>query len=93
MSKKFYEFEKNKFIWNCPGCECLHHIQTNKSEMPYWNFNGNLEQPTVSPSVRVRGGKDYVCHFFIRDGKIEFLNDSTHKLSGQTVDVPDWENS
>jgi hypothetical protein len=33
------------------------------------------------------------CHSYVRDGKIEFLNDSTHKLAGQTVplpDMPDW---
>lgn len=33
------------------------------------------------------------CHSFVRDGKIEFLNDSTHSLAGQTVDLPplpDW---
>lgn len=33
------------------------------------------------------------CHSFVRDGKIEFLSDSTHKLAGQTVDLPplpDW---
>jgi len=30
-----------------------------------------------------------VCHSFVRDGKIEFLTDSTHHLAGQTVDLPD----
>jgi hypothetical protein len=29
------------------------------------------------------------CHSFVRDGRIQFLNDSTHALAGQTVDVPD----
>lgn len=29
-----------------------------------------------------------VCHSFIRDGRIEFLNDCTHALAGQTVDLP-----
>lgn len=32
-----------------------------------------------------------VCHSFVRDGRIEFLGDCTHKLAGQTVDLPDWE--
>ena len=32
-----------------------------------------------------------VCHSFVTDGRIQFLQDSTHKLSGQTVDVPDWD--
>jgi hypothetical protein len=33
------------------------------------------------------------CHSFVRDGHIEFLTDSTHKLAGQTVvlpALPDW---
>lgn len=30
-----------------------------------------------------------VCHSFITDGKIEYLNDCTHKLKGQTIDLPD----
>lgn len=39
-------------------------------------------------------GKDYSfkcyrCHSVITDGKIFFAPDSTHALSGQTVDLPD----
>ena len=30
-----------------------------------------------------------VCHSFVRDGRIEFLSDCTHKLAGQTVPLPD----
>jgi hypothetical protein len=29
----------------------------------------------------------YICHHFVRDGKIEFLSDCTHHLSGQTVEM------
>lgn len=29
-----------------------------------------------------------VCHSFIKNGKIQFLNDCTHKLKGQTVELP-----
>lgn len=31
----------------------------------------------------------FVCHSFVRDGKIEFLGDCTHKLAGQTVELPE----
>lgn len=31
-----------------------------------------------------------VCHSFVRDGRINFLGDSTHSLAGQTVDLPPW---
>lgn len=30
-----------------------------------------------------------ICHSFIRDGNIEFLNDCTHELSGKTVRISD----
>lgn len=29
----------------------------------------------------------FVCHSFVRNGKIEFLGDCTHALAGQTVDL------
>ena len=32
-----------------------------------------------------------VCHSFVTDGRIQYLNDCTHGLAGQTVDLPDWE--
>lgn len=31
----------------------------------------------------------YVCHSFVRDGEIQFLDDCTHKLAGQTVELPE----
>ena len=30
------------------------------------------------------------CHSFVVDGKIQFLADCTHKLAGQTVELPDF---
>jgi hypothetical protein len=29
------------------------------------------------------------CHSFVREGKIEFLNDCTHEHAGQTLDLLD----
>jgi hypothetical protein len=31
----------------------------------------------------------HVCHSFVTDGRIQFLGDCTHKLAGQTVDLPE----
>lgn len=31
-----------------------------------------------------------VCHTFVTDGRIQFLDDCTHALRGQTVDLPDF---
>lgn len=31
----------------------------------------------------------YICHSFVRNGAIEFLNDCTHVLAGQKMELPD----
>jgi hypothetical protein len=31
-----------------------------------------------------------VCHSFVRDGMIQYLDDCTHELRGQTVELPMW---
>ncbi len=33
---------------------------------------------------------NHVCHSYVTDGRIQFLSDCTHKLAGQTVALPDW---
>jgi hypothetical protein len=78
----------HQMFW-CPGCGHIHAVDQR------WTYNGNAEKPTISPSYKLwhpRPNKpDFVCHSFIRDGKIEFCSDSTHSLSGKTVDLPDFD--
>ena len=33
------------------------------------------------------------CHSFVRDGRIQFLNDCTHQYAGQTLPLPDIEDN
>lgn len=33
----------------------------------------------------------YRCHSYVKDGYIQFLGDCTHKLAGQTVELPTME--
>lgn len=40
---------------------------------------------------RAFASKPLVCHSYVTDGRIQFLPDSTHSLSGQTVDLPELE--
>ena len=63
-----------------------------------WDFNGNFDLPTFNPSVLSHfdmpeedgyPAVHFVCHSFVRDGKIQFLGDCTHALAGQTVDLPE----
>lgn len=76
-------------VYKCPGCKFSHRVETvtpNPRVGAVWAFNGDLDRPTISPSVNYVG----VCHHFVRDGRIEFLSDCTHDLAGQTVDLPEW---
>jgi hypothetical protein len=61
---------------------------------PAWQLDGDLERPTLSPSLLVSYdyGEDhqrYVCHSFVSNGRIQYLADCTHPLAGQTVDLQD----
>ena len=77
----------------CPACKTPHEIGTDpRDQFPVWEFNKDLEKPTIRPSIAVesscRGERTY-CHSYVTDGKIKFLDDCTHELKGQTVDLPD----
>lgn len=78
----------------CPGCKSYHGLNVeNPAGRPIWQFNNDFIKPTFHPSLLVtwtwgaeRAPK--CCHSFIRDGNIQFLNDCTHELVGQTVPLP-----
>lgn len=85
------------YRFHCPGCDDKHVIPTKPHERG-WDFSGTVERPTFSPSIHVYPSKKGVdgkivdtprCHSFVRDGRIEFLAESTHALAGQTVDLPE----
>lgn len=97
MAKVKKEIFSNKIHYRieCPGCKTHHFLDER------WKFNGDYEKPTFSPSLDYNGGRYedhevYIklhCHSFIKDGKIRFLNDCSHELKGQTVDLLDIKNN
>ncbi len=84
----------------CPGCigvlggSGLHMLPVNsKVKEPSWEWDGNLIRPTLSPSILTGRTTPDICHSYLRDGIFEYLNDCTHALAGQKVempDLPDW---
>ena len=89
----------------CPGCAIndgtgIHILPVNSTtKSPSWDLDGNLESPTLSPSILthikpyVNGQPMGVCHSFLRDGVFEFLSDSSHALSGKSAPMgklPAW---
>lgn len=76
----------------CPACKEQHYARVNDKDG--WQFNGNLERPTLSPSVFVNQGQHCpdqpACHMQITDGKIHYYPDCTHELRGQVVEMIDF---
>jgi hypothetical protein len=83
MSQVVFPVDGNPhlFVFWCDGCGYSHHIDTTR-----WQFNGDLERPTVTPSLLLHPGTNHPrCHIFITDGSIRYLGDCGHELAGQTV--------
>lgn len=95
---KMHRDTNGVLLFDCPGCGFLHAIYPDgcvADNKARWTWNGDLERPTLTPSLLVtwpQNGVEQRCHSFIRDGRIEFCGDSTHGKAGQTLDIPDWEN-
>lgn len=73
--------------WFCPGCKMHHQIPC---EIPgSWDWNSDLENPNVYPSIFVNRGQscpsEPACHSLIFKGTIQFMTDCTHALAGKTV--------
>ena len=42
--------------FQCPGCGEEHTVRINSAERPSWTWNGDVERPTLTPSVLNRSG-------------------------------------
>jgi predicted nucleic-acid-binding Zn-ribbon protein len=83
----------NEYIAHmCPGCGYPHlicyKIVGNKTLK--WDWDGNIAEPTVNPSMRLSDKQGTHCHYHLTKGKIVFADDCRHALNRQTVDIPDW---
>lgn len=76
----------DRYFWLCPGCKEIHGVP-----VPRWTFDGNVDAPSFSPSVRhfvpEHDGipEKTFCHYWVRAGQIAFDGDCDHELVGKTV--------
>jgi hypothetical protein len=102
------EYDQLWFV--CPGCARrregdtgLHALPVHRAGQPRpsiarpsWEWDGNLEAPTLAPSILSRmewDGVPFVCHSFLRAGVFQFLGDCTHDLATKQAPLPplpDW---
>lgn len=81
----------------CEGCEEAHLIEVDSPHgevKTLGRFNGSIAKPTFFPSnlvTSIVGVNDRrVCSYFVTEGYIEYLKETTHHLSGLTVEIPDF---
>ncbi len=92
------EHRYSHLLLGCPGCGGFHTVYVNTEPgdtgAEPWEWDGNLDAPTVSPSILVNASRpDHRCHSFVRAGCWEYLSDCDHDLAGQTVPLgplPSW---
>lgn len=114
LGTKLRKLEGGRVSYWCPGCDMAHVLTVEPGgEGPCWDWDGDTEEPSFSPSVLVRWEtwvppvteanidewkrkpwqqtkKISICHAFVTDGYVQFLNDSTHALAGRTVPLSDF---
>lgn len=93
---------ENTWKFWCPGCDSPHVISDawdvdpdaatiSPSVLVYSRkrfIDETLEGDALTAAKNITESPN--CHSFITNGRIQFLGDSTHQLSGQTVELPDW---
>jgi hypothetical protein len=72
----------------CPACQELHHYYVAIFQ-PLWSFNGSMERPSFSPSLRMLRGNG--CHLYVTDGQISYCGDSRHAFAGKVVPMVEYD--
>lgn len=94
----FDEAEHKTAMLYMPGLPCPVQIRVSGPH-PVWDWNGDVYNPTFSPSILTRlpwgpKGKEIRNHVFVRNGRIQYLSDCSHKYAGKAmVELPklcDW---
>jgi len=87
------------YRFRCPACGFSHCFYTHpddelKAELGPrpdnptkfgWDFNGDFEKPTFTPSLLGEVDEGVICHLNLTNGVLIYHNDCTHALRNQQV--------
>lgn len=89
-----------RLLFYCKGCEKHHGVNStwsfnNDFEKPTFSPSvlvTGVQDITEEEHDLIMSGVDveprrFVCHSFVTDGKIQYLNDCTHEYAGQTIEL------
>lgn len=95
--------DQGQHVFFCPGCKCGHFVNdkwtfNGNYEKPTFSQSilvESVEMPEelsipwkdVPLGKRHPEAKDTRCHSYVTGGNIQFLDDCTHELKGQTVEL------
>ena len=82
------QFHHPQYLYWCEGCGYEHAFAL-LSEGGHHKFNGDLNNPTVVPSLVEDNTPGRKCHSFIENGFIRYLGDCWHDLKGKIIELPD----
>jgi hypothetical protein len=84
-----------RYWFYCPGCFHCHGFTVGPDTA--WQFNGDVNRPTLTPSYliphREQGGGVFTrqCHFNLTDGVVIYHNDCEHGFRNRQHPLPDVE--
>ena len=86
---------ENGLLFHCPGCSCNHLVHYGECGGPRWDWNGDVNRPTLLPSILTRwnygiSNETHVCHLFIEDGMLNYQGDCTHALKGKITPMVEF---
>lgn len=55
LSSRLRSVEGGRLMFRCPGCNEPHAVTVGEGQGPRWSWNGDVNRPTFTPSVLVRG--------------------------------------
>lgn len=71
--------EGGLLLFYCAGCKEMHQVGVGDGPGPRWDFNGDFDRPTFTPSVRVSG------HKVIRDKAGKWTGEWERDAAGNPV--------
>lgn len=75
--------------FRCPGCKCFHYYRVKGKTGPVWQWNGDPEKPTFTPSLLYHATEaSPKCHIYLTNGIVSFLDDCGHELKGTQYTLP-----
>lgn len=92
---KRVRIEEDRIYFYCPACRCEHFVVQKpilrQTCAPYWEFNNDYEEPTITPSVISSQHQGNYCHLLVENGTLYFIGHSQREFAQKRYYMRDYE--